>query len=641
MKNAFAKLLQMNPVQNSTVEFRAGGNNVPILTRASGSSTAGFQTMGLPDGSRPMPGGGANRTVLGAARMGDQDGNANASAGFNSFDIFTVPGQPDREYPERTFANVGNNVFQPENNDSATLALLRRLGDQQFKATSQAPFEDYRAQQRLAQDLDEASRNASLSDLGTSREIIRNLAAERRQQNEDDYLRKMLDSGATPEAAKKEIEDVRNANAIQEAKKVDDRQYQAKTLIQRMAMARGITPMVQEPLNQSSSIDNPQRSQAMSQAMGMPGEGFGTSPLDMNRQFLTPDFYKKFLRKTALTQESADQESAFNNLLATGQVPLPDSGAYSLATMRGQERQLQVENAAEGVASRLETIRARGTRIKLPLPENIIGKDVLDVLYNEKTKKPGNPVLVSLESIQEMRPLQLLIALNFVVVRLKFGVTNLFTQLQAYTLGTKENPSPTFLNDVKEIVILLNGNEQNVRIPFASATSPSLSVGRFVTILQDIKSNNSGNLALEHKRAHDQFLAIMAELIEPEMLKQSRVREAAEREQMSAADAESNAYRQSSLKALRQAFFSRRTANKLVQPDTPGAPGAAPTVPLAASASATGGAAAGGAGSASGGAARTQRPPKNAPADEWSAWAVLNNLPLPHTKKSLVLRYAN
>jgi len=168
MKSAFAKLLQMNPTQSSEIAFRAGGNGVPILTRASGQSTAGYQTMGLPDGTRPMPGGGANKTSLGAFRMGDQDGNGPAVAGFNTNDIFGPPGQPDRVYPERTFANVGNNVFQPQNNDLATHALLKRLGDQQFKATSQAPFEDYMAQQRLARDLDEASRNASLSDLGTS-----------------------------------------------------------------------------------------------------------------------------------------------------------------------------------------------------------------------------------------------------------------------------------------------------------------------------------------------------------------------------------------------------------------------------------------------------------------------------------------
>ena len=115
MKGAFAKLLQMNPVQSSTVEFRAGGNNVPILTRASGQSTEGFQTMGLPTGSRPMPGGGANKTTLGIYRMGEDDGIGSGSAIIgNPGDIFPPLNAPLRTYNQRTFENVGNNVYQPE-----------------------------------------------------------------------------------------------------------------------------------------------------------------------------------------------------------------------------------------------------------------------------------------------------------------------------------------------------------------------------------------------------------------------------------------------------------------------------------------------------------------------------------------------
>jgi hypothetical protein len=53
MKQALAKLMEKDPVQSSTVAFRAGGNGVPILTRASGSSVNGFQHMGLPSGSKP------------------------------------------------------------------------------------------------------------------------------------------------------------------------------------------------------------------------------------------------------------------------------------------------------------------------------------------------------------------------------------------------------------------------------------------------------------------------------------------------------------------------------------------------------------------------------------------------------------
>jgi len=523
MKSAFAKLLTKEPVQTSLTDFRAGGNGVPILTRASGQSTAGYQTMGLPGGNKPYPGGGANKTTLGSIRMGDDEGNGPASAIVGGVgEIFFPFRAPDRTYPERVFSSVGNNVFQPENNDLATHALLKRLGDQKFKAESQAPFEEYRAQQRLARDLEEASRGASLADLGQSRDIIRQLAAERRQQNEDDYLRKMLDSGATPEAAKKEIEDVRNANALQEAKKVDDREYQAKMLISRIAASRGITPMVREPLNQSSSIDNPQRSQAMSQAMGMPGEGFGTSPLDMNRIMLTPEYYKKFLRKSTMTQESADEQQAFNTMLAEGEIKPPASGAFSLATLKGQERQLRIENATDALAARLESIRSRKNRIINPLPPNILAKDILDDLYRQKDKVKGNRVLFSLNTIEDLRPLQLLIALNIIYVSKKDGESLLNNLMSEYSWGTEQKPDENLLMNLKKLIIQLNSGELNVAIPFVSAMSPVVSMNKLAAMLIDIKTTvNNAVRAREHAAAYkeyQQMMAIWEEMVQPTTL---------------------------------------------------------------------------------------------------------------------------
>lgn len=592
-----------DPVQSSTVDFRAGGNGVPILTRASASSTSGYQTMGNSKSS----------TQLGAVRMGDQDGNGPGSAIIPG-DIFVTPGQPDRIYPQRYFSNVGNNVFQPVNNDSATHALLKRLGDQQFKATSMAPFEDYMAQQRLVKDLEEASRNASLSDLGTSREIIRNLAAQRRQQSEDDYLRKMLDAGATPEAAQKEIQDVRNANAIQEAKKVDDRDYQAKSLISRMAMARGVTSMVKEPLTQSSSIDNPQRSQAMSQAMGMPGEGFGTSPLDANRQFLTPDFYKKFLRKTALTQESADEQSGFNRLVSEGEIKAPDGGAFSFATLKGQERQMQVEMAAEGLASRLETLRARGNRIIKPLPANIVGKEVLDALYKNKSeKKPGNRVLYSLETIQDMRPLQLLIALNLATITNSNGGTKLHSILQKYSFGTAEEPSKTLLTDLKSIVIEMNANESNIEIPFVSAVM-GVKDAKLVDILQEFKTSTKyAAQVASAKKEYENWLNIWEELIatpQPGTKKEISERPGAKSNQFSDLF---NLLRDDMTYGQPSAIASQLGRDITIS-EIPGASGVARNT-------------------------LTTKPSRSRPAAEWKTWAVTNNVPEPHTKTSLLDRY--
>jgi hypothetical protein len=492
MKSAFAKLLEKQPVQSSTEAFRAGGNQVPILTRASGQSTTGYQTMGNSVG----------KTSLGAYRMGDDDGNAAIGAIYPG-QIFPPLPPKGRTYPSRTFENVGNNVFQPEENDNATIALLRRLGDQKFKATAMAPFEDYQAQQRLAREVDEASRNASLTDLGVSREIMRNLAAQRRQQNEDDYLRRMLDSGATPEAARKEIEDVRNANALQEARKVEDREYQAKTLINRIAMARGVTPMAREPLTQSAAIDTPDRSQAMAQAMGNPGDGFGTAPLDANRIFMNPDFYKRFLRRSTATQEASDEATAFSNLITgvEGEFVPPSQGSFSMATLKGQERQNQVEIAAEGLASRLEAIRQRQTRIKLSLPKTVIGKKILDELYRQKTKKSGEKILFSPETIETLNPLQLLVAINDSAARLYpaggSSIKKLTDELKKYSWGTPENPSATWIEDLRKVAYAMNRGEQNIRIPFVSATLPNVKAKDYIDVLNAIKQGAVPRLKID------------------------------------------------------------------------------------------------------------------------------------------------
>jgi hypothetical protein len=466
MKNAFAKLLKTNPTQSSSVVFGPGGNDVPILTRASGQSTAGYQTMGLPGGKSPFPGGGANITTLGAYRMGEDDGNGAGSAIYPG-EIFPPIPPAGRTYPQRMFENVGNNVYQPENDGKATLALLKRLGDQKFKAEAKAPFEDYMAQQRLARDINEAAKSASLTDLGTAREIIRNMAEERRQQSEDDYLRRMLDAGMTPEAARKEIEDVRNAKALQEARKVDDRPYQAKLLINKIAASRGVTSMVKEPLSQSAAIDNPDRSQATAQAMGVQG-GFGTAPLDANRQFLTPDFYRRFLRRSNQTQESIDEQQAFNSLLSRGQLGLPPTGSYSLANVRGEERLAQIENASDALASRLDNLRERANRIKLPLPSVVIFKDTLDSLYNLKNKKKGVEVIYSPETIEDLRPLQTVIALNLLVQTTRDGLRRLTDLVNSEDFGTPEAPAVDIFPKLKKIALNLNGGVQEIRLPFAS-----------------------------------------------------------------------------------------------------------------------------------------------------------------------------
>jgi hypothetical protein len=492
MQAAFAKLLLTKPVQSSQVDFRAGGNGVPILTRASGQSTAGYQTMGLPGGNMPYPGGGANKTTLGSIRMGDDDGSSPASAIVGGVgEIFFPYRAPDRVYPERMFSCVGNNVFQPPD-DIGTVELLRKLGDQKFKAKALAPFEDYARDQRLAKDIEEASRNASPADAGLARDILRSMAAERRAQNEADYLRKMLDGGATPEAAQAEIQNVRNANALQEAKTVNDREYQSKLLLQNLAKSRGITPMVREPLNQSQAIDNPQRSQAMSQAMGKPGEGFGTSPLDANRVAILP---KDKTRRPLTAAEAEDEAIAINNMITASdgrdRLNLSNmASGYSMATLRGQERQGQIEKASEDLAARLEAIRQRAVRIKYPLASPVVAEEIISKLYSEKAKKAGDEVLFTPETIDELNPLQVLLSINNSVQTQPNGGKALTDALKLYNFGTPQRPSPNLLKDLKEIAAYMNGGEQNVRIPFASANTV-IPVAKLVDLLNGMKSGSA------------------------------------------------------------------------------------------------------------------------------------------------------
>jgi len=501
MQAAFAKLIVKNPVESSHIAFRAGGNGVPILTRASGQSTAGYQTMGTSVGT----------TSLGAIRMGDDDGNGPASAMFPGM-IFQPPGQPERSYPDRNiFPSSGNTVYQPEYDDRATIALLTKYGDQKFKATQQAPFEDYMAQQRNARDATEASRNGSLEELGASREILRNISAQRRIQSEEDYMRRMLAAGASPEAASKEIQDVRNANAIMEAKSrtLDDRDYQAKALIMRIAQGRGVTPMAKEPLSQSSAIVNPQRSQAMSQAMGMPGEGYGTAPLDANKEFMTADFYKKYLRKSTVSQEANDEESAFGNLLSQGEIPTPPTGSYSLPMMRGQERQQQIEMVSEALASRVEALRQRSVKIKSPLPKPVFGKDILDTLYRSKNKSEGDRVLYSPETIQDLNPLQLVIAINWTIQHDASGFNRVKKEVQKYNWGTEQNPSDKWVSDLKKVAFDLNKENQEIRIPFPNATVP-FKAGSFISMLNDIKTSKSPELRKDIEEGRTTLLKNLA-----------------------------------------------------------------------------------------------------------------------------------
>jgi hypothetical protein len=467
------------------MDFAAGGSRVPILTRNPTQSTAGFQTFGLPTGS--SSGGSANRTTLGAMRMGDQDGNAPASAIYAD-DIFYPPGQPGRVYPEVTFQSTGNNVYQPETiqTAAATEALLRRIGDQRFKATEEAPFEDYFMTQKLAREVNDAARNAGLEDQGYAREIMRNVVAERRKGNEDDFLRKMLDAGMTPQDAQQEIDTVRRANALQESRKVEDRTHQSKLLIQRIARSRGVLSAVNEPLTTTGAIENPKPNERMAMMSGQPENAYGSSPLDRDRIFKTPDYYNARLTRTGLTQEAGDEMAALATATsqATGPVPTP-------SMLRGMERENAIERSRDSAAARLDNATNR-KRVLLPLPP--LAEPFADILRaSYRGKEAGSLARFRDEELQDLSAFHAFVAMNqalalepAMINQLKRLVSEIPTFFEAGRGGAPEVARRDIRAVLRKLSVDLIGATE-ISIPFGG-DSRSIDDLSIANTLQRIKS---------------------------------------------------------------------------------------------------------------------------------------------------------
>jgi len=477
-------MLLKSPI-STKMDFAAGGSRVPILTRNPTQSTAGFQTFGLPTGS--SSGGSANRTTLGAMRMGDQDGNAPASAIYAD-DIFYPPGQPGRVYPEVTFQSTGNNVYQPETiqTAAATEALLRRIGDQRFKATEEAPFEDYFMTQKLAREVNDAARNAGLEDQGYAREIMRNVVAERRKGNEDDFLRKMLDAGMTPQDAQQEIDTVRRANALQESRKVEDRTHQSKLLIQRIARSRGVLSAVNEPLTTTGAIENPKPNERMAMMSGQPENAYGSSPLDRDRIFKTPDYYNARLTRTGLTQEAGDEMAALATATsqATGPVPTP-------SMLRGMERENAIERSRDSAAARLDNATNR-KRVLLPLPP--LAEPFADILRaSYRGKEAGSLARFRDEELQDLSAFHAFVAMNqalalepAMINQLKRLVSEIPTFFEAGRGGAPEVARRDIRAVLRKLSVDLIGATE-ISIPFGG-DSRSIDDLSIANTLQRIKS---------------------------------------------------------------------------------------------------------------------------------------------------------
>ncbi len=390
--------------------FTRGGISQTLATRKMGLTENPIQTLASPSlktaegpilPGLTMP---ISKTILGPYRMGEVDGNGAPSAIPMPYDIFPPNPHSHVMRPQRSFENVGNNVFQPQENSEAIHALISRLGEQKFKAKENEKYAAYQAIKKLEREITEIEKTASPADLGQVREIVRSAVEVRRKQNEDDYLRRMLDAGMSVEDANDELEGVRRASALQEAKTVEDRTYQSKLLLTRLAKSRGLTSNINEPLNTSGAIMNPMPSDSMATAAGNPADGFGNAPLDVNRQYMTPAFYSRILRKSKLTQESADRDAALNNLIASGEVPIQFAGRPDLqegirsltgiseATLSARERQLAIENTRERLAATAEALLIRPQRLMSPLPIIVFCDGVLTKIYDRLNRKQGELV---------------------------------------------------------------------------------------------------------------------------------------------------------------------------------------------------------------------------------------------------------
>jgi hypothetical protein len=489
MKSALLK----NAIPTERIFFRSGGDGIPILTKNSSQSTAGVKSYGLPSGN--SAGGSANSTFLGSIRMGDDDGNGPASAIVGGpGEIFFPYRAPDRRFPNVMFESTGFNVYQPETLQAAaaTSALLTAMGDRKFKATESAPFEQYFATQKLLKEANDASRGAGLEDLGHTREIMRSLVAERRKVNEDDFMRRMLDAGLSAADAQQEVDNVRKAAALQEVRRTDDRPYQAKLLIQRMAKARGVISSVNEPLTSSGAIENPQPSQRMADASGQPENGFGSSPLDRDRIFLTPDYYKRFLRRSTMTQEAGDEMAALATATAqaTGPIPTP-------SMLRGIERENAIERSRDAVASRLDAASNR-KRTMLPLPP--VAEPFVDILrpaYRDKT--PGSMGRFKDESIQDLSAFASFVALNQAIALEPAKLTLLKRVLANKQLTEKgrrgedtEIPRRDIRELLRELTIEVVGTPE-LSIPFGGE-SRAIDDRTILNVLARIQGSSPGDI---------------------------------------------------------------------------------------------------------------------------------------------------
>ena len=392
--------------------------------------------------------------------------------------------------PEVKFQVTGFNVFQPTNTDVATASLIAKLGDQKTKYARNDPYAKYMAYKKLENDLKEAEKGASPNETGVLRDILRDAVEKRRTQNEQDFLRKMLDSGVSMEDAKDEIENVRRSNNQKEASLVDDRLYQSKMAIKNMANRRGVASAVLEPLSHSGAIMNPQTSELLANAGGNPERGFGNSPLDIDRLYKSPAYYKRFLRKTGLSQEQADRDAAYNNAIGQGDVTL-----QSLSQLPAMERATNIMNMRENVAANLDRLRNKQDKNMSLIPPTLFANNIVAAINQDMNKKPGDKVVVRPVSFQKLSPAHLLYGINYLINRFGNGenVVRLRNKLQVLLSSGGFNPNIIKTNLIQIATELTPEGSEFAKLPiFAGAVDKQISEDEMVSIARSyLKSNTS------------------------------------------------------------------------------------------------------------------------------------------------------
>jgi hypothetical protein len=201
--------------------------------------------------------------------------------------------------------------------------------------------------------------------------------------------------------------------------------------------------------------------------MGMKDEGFGTNPVDINRQFMTADFYRKFGRKMPQSQEAQDSAAAVNYLISQGAA----GDITNVSQVKGLERAEAIQRQREFAASKLETLRNRGTKIVLPLPSTDFFSDsLLRQVYGNR--KAGDTTYFTTEDSQSLTNTQAVVAMNQLLAmdasgRVYSAAHNFLRQYQI--MGRTGLPNPEIFEILKGVVGELTSGA-TIELPFVGKT---------------------------------------------------------------------------------------------------------------------------------------------------------------------------